>query len=37
MITDNIINEEAWSFASDTVILPPEEVQDFLRNKKVIK
>ena len=37
MITDNIINEEAWSFASDTVILPTEEVQDFLRNKRVIK
>jgi len=36
MITDDVINEEAWSFASDTVIMKSEDVQQFLKNKKVI-
>jgi UDP-N-acetylglucosamine 4,6-dehydratase len=36
MITDEVINEEAWSFASDTVVMPSDEVEDFLRIKKVI-
>ena len=36
MITDNIINEEAWSFASDTVVMSYDEVNDFLRQKGVI-
>ena len=37
MITDNVINEEAWSFASDTVIMESDNVEEFLKNKKVIK
>ena len=37
MITDNVINEEAWSFASDTVIMDSKDVEEFLRSKKVIK
>jgi UDP-N-acetylglucosamine 4,6-dehydratase len=38
MITDDIINKEnAFSFASDTVIMPREEVEQFLRQKGVIK
>jgi UDP-N-acetylglucosamine 4,6-dehydratase len=37
MITDDVINEDAWSFASDTVIIPAEEVEEFLRSKKVIE
>ena len=37
MITDNVINEEAWTFASNTVIMPSEEVEEFLREKKVIE
>ena len=36
MITDNLINEEAWSFASNTVIMPSDEVNEFLKSKKVI-
>ena len=37
MITDNVINEDAWSFASNTTIIPFEEVEKFLKQKKVIK
>ena len=37
MITDNVINEDAWSFASDTVIMEADNVEQFLKNKKVIK
>ena len=37
MITDNVINEEVWSFASDTVIMESEDVKQFLISKKVIK
>jgi len=37
MITDNVINEEAWSFASDTVIMDAEEVKSFLIDKGVIE
>ena len=37
MITDDVINEEAWSFASDTVIMKSEDVKEFLISKKVIK
>ena len=37
MITDNVINEETWSFASDTVIMDSKDVEEFLRSKKVIK
>ena len=36
MITDNVINEEAWSFASNTVVMPYEEVNEFLKGKGVI-
>ena len=37
MITDNLINEEAWSFASNTVIMSYDNVNDFLKSKGVIK
>lgn len=36
MITDSIINEDAWSFASDTVVMPYDKVNDFLKQKGVI-
>ncbi len=36
MITDNVKNEEAWSFASNTVIMSYENVNEFLKNKGVI-
>ena len=36
MITDGVINEEPWSFASNTVIMQTEEVEEFLREKEVI-
>jgi len=35
MISDNIINEETWSFASNTTILPMDEVNSFLKSKGV--
>ena len=35
MITDNIINEDTWSFASDTTVLPMGEVKSFLKSKGV--
>ncbi len=37
MITDDVINEEAWSFASDTVVMDSKDVKGFLKSKKVIK
>ena len=37
MITDYVMNEEAWSFASNTVIMEAEDVEEFLREKEVIK
>tara|TARA_R100000664_G_C2756420_1_gene144286 strand:+ start:410 stop:1363 length:954 start_codon:yes stop_codon:yes gene_type:complete len=37
MITDEVINEDAWSFASNTTIIPFENVEDFLKEKKVIE
>ena len=37
MITDYVMNEEAWSFASNTVIMEAEDVEEFLREKGVIK
>ena len=36
MITDDVINKDTWSFASDTVVMSAEEVEEFLRSKKVI-
>lgn len=36
MITDDIINEKAWSFASDTDIMDSTDVKSFLVNKGVI-
>ncbi len=36
MITDEVINEEAWSFASNTVVMPYKEVNEFLKGKGVI-
>ena len=36
MITDEVINKEVWSFASDTTILPKDEVRKFLQLKGVI-
>tara|TARA_Y100001938_G_scaffold138398_1_gene203815 strand:- start:1656 stop:2606 length:951 start_codon:yes stop_codon:yes gene_type:complete len=35
MITDDIINEDAWSFASDTAVLDGSEVKSFLKSKGV--
>ena len=37
MITDEVINEEAWTFASDTVIMDSKDVEEFLKIKKVIQ
>jgi len=37
MITDNILNEDAWSFASNTVVMPYKKVNQFLKTKGVIK
>ena len=37
MITDNILNEDAWSFASNTVVMPYEKVNQFLKTKGVIE
>tara|TARA_R100000995_G_C3483532_1_gene125579 strand:- start:1169 stop:2119 length:951 start_codon:yes stop_codon:yes gene_type:complete len=36
MITDNVKNEEAWSFASNTVVMDCDKVNDFLKSKGVI-
>lgn len=36
MITDEIINKEGWSYASDSTILSPKQVSSFLKLKKVI-
>ena len=36
MITDDVINSDVWSFASDTTILPAGEVKSFLIDKGVI-
>ena len=36
MITDDIINEEAWSFASNTAVMSYEDVSGFLKGKGVI-
>ena len=36
MITDNIINKEAWSFASDITILDTKDVKSFLKSKGVV-
>jgi len=36
MITDNIINKNAWSFSSDSDVMPFEEIKNFLKEKNVI-
>ena len=36
MITDDIINENAWSFASDSDVMPFDDVKAFLKEKGVI-
>jgi UDP-N-acetylglucosamine 4,6-dehydratase len=36
MITDNIINENSWSFSSDTSLMKSEETDQFLKKSKVI-
>ena len=36
MITDSVINNDVWSFASDITILPSEDVKSFLVEKGVI-
>jgi len=36
MITDEVKNEDAWSFASNTVIMDYDKVNDFLKSKGVI-
>ena len=37
MITDEVLNKEAWSFSSDSVIMTANDVGSFLKEKKVIK
>ena len=37
MITDKVINKEAWSFSSESVVMTSDEVGNFLKEKKVIK
>ena len=37
MITDNVINKEAWSFSSEFVVMTSDEVGAFLKEKGVIK
>ena len=37
MITDNVINKEAWSFSSEFVVMTSNEVGTFLKEKGVIK
>tara|TARA_B100000287_G_scaffold283712_2_gene267349 strand:+ start:3530 stop:4480 length:951 start_codon:yes stop_codon:yes gene_type:complete len=37
MITDEVLNKEAWSFSSDSVIMTADDVGSFLKEKKVIK
>jgi len=36
MITDNIINENSWSFSSDSSLMLPEETDIFLLKSDVI-
>ncbi len=36
MITNNIINKNAWSFSSDSDVMPFEEIKNFLKEKNVI-
>jgi UDP-N-acetylglucosamine 4,6-dehydratase len=36
MITDEVLNEDAWSYASNKDVLKGEEVKQFLKSKKVI-
>jgi hypothetical protein len=37
MITDDVINDEVWSFSSDTTVISLNEIKDFLIEKGVIK
>ncbi len=37
MITDDVINNDVWSFSSDTTVIPFDEIKDFLIKKGVIK
>tara|TARA_Y100000592_G_C5473525_1_gene320918 strand:+ start:1844 stop:2794 length:951 start_codon:yes stop_codon:yes gene_type:complete len=36
MITDQVINDDAWSYSSDSVVLDRKDVEKFLKSKKVI-
>ena len=37
MITDEVLNKEAWAFSSDSVVMTADEVGSFLKEKRVIK
>jgi len=37
MITDDVINKDVWSFASDTTVLTTKDVKSFLKDKGVIE